>query len=99
MPVAIARKLQASTICSFPALASKWCASLSRPNRSAAGRRLAVDAVKKAEKRASRWRDAFGIDQTEIDALTTPASAASCTSILKHAFKPYIDPTLQPASR
>jgi hypothetical protein len=50
--------------------------------------------LKATEKRASRWRDAFGIDQTEIDALTIPAKRPVLQRILRQAFKAYIDPTL-----
>src|SRR5262249_12419719 len=50
--------------------------------------------LKATEKRASRWREAFGIDQTEIDALTTPSKRSVLQRILRQAFKPYIDSTL-----
>jgi hypothetical protein len=50
--------------------------------------------LKATEKRASRWREAFGIDQTEIDALTTPNKRSVLQRLLRRAFRPYIDPTL-----
>jgi hypothetical protein len=50
--------------------------------------------LKETEKRADRWRDAFGIDQTEIDALTTPARRPILQRMIRQAFEPYIDPTL-----
>ncbi len=50
--------------------------------------------LKETEKRADRWRDAFGVDQTEIDALTTPANAAILERLIRQAFLPYIDRSL-----
>jgi hypothetical protein len=50
--------------------------------------------LKETERRASRWKDAFGIEQTEIDALTIPAKVPVLQAMLRQAFKPYIDPTI-----
>jgi hypothetical protein len=50
--------------------------------------------LKDTERRADRWREAFGVDQTEIDALTIPQNAHILRNILECAFEPYIDATL-----
>jgi hypothetical protein len=50
--------------------------------------------LKDTEKRADRWRDAMGIDQTEVDALTTPAMADTLREIARNAVAPFYDLTL-----
>jgi hypothetical protein len=56
--------------------------------------RLPSTPLKDEEKRASRWKQAFGIEQTEIDALTTPTRRRILERFIRQAFKPYLDPTL-----
>jgi arsenate reductase-like glutaredoxin family protein len=93
MAVSIARKLQAFRDLFFPDLVFEVVpVALTAEQVEAEG--LPSTPLKETEKRASRWRDAFGIDQTEIDALTTPAKRAVLQTILRQAFKPYIDKTL-----
>jgi hypothetical protein len=50
--------------------------------------------LKEKEKRAGRWRDAFGIDQTEIDALATLRPDV-LRELIERAFDPYLDRTLE----
>jgi hypothetical protein len=46
--------------------------------------------LKETENRASRWREAFGIEQTEIDALSTLRPDV-LREIIERAFDPYLD--------
>jgi hypothetical protein len=46
--------------------------------------------LKDTEKRADRWREAFGVEQTEIDALAT-LQPDVLREMLERAFDPYID--------
>jgi hypothetical protein len=50
--------------------------------------------LKKEEKRKDRWTEAFGIKQTEIDALTTPERSHILREMFERAFESYIDGTL-----
>ncbi|MFB9952199.1 hypothetical protein ACFFP0_25430 [Rhizobium puerariae] len=49
--------------------------------------------LKETEKRASRWRERFGVEQTEIDALATLRPDV-LRSIVTNAIDPWIDRTL-----
>ena len=49
--------------------------------------------LKETEKRADRWRQAFGVEQTEIDALAT-LQPNTLREIVESAFEPYFDSTL-----
>jgi hypothetical protein len=93
MPVSIARKLQAFADLFFHDLRFEVVRVALTPEQVKA-EDLPSTPLKATEKRASRWRDAFGIDQTEIDALTIPAKRPVLQRILRQAFKAYIDPTL-----
>ena len=72
MPVSIARKLQAFHDLFFPDLRFEVVRVALTPEQ-VEQEGLPSTPLKETEKRASRWREAFGIDQTEIDALTTPS--------------------------
>ena len=50
--------------------------------------------MKETERRADRWRGAFNVEQTEIDALATLRPDV-LREILERAFDPYFDRTLQ----
>jgi hypothetical protein len=93
MPVSIARKLQAFADLFFPRLRFEVVRIALTPEQ-VKEEGLPSTPLKKGEKRASRWRDAFGIDQTEIDALTTPSKRRVLQRLIRQAFKPYIDSTL-----
>jgi hypothetical protein len=93
MPVSIARKLQAFRDLLFPdlrfevvpaALTVEQVRELNLPSTP----------LKETEKRADRWRTAFGIEQTEIDALATLRPDV-LREIVTRAFDPYFDRTLE----
>jgi hypothetical protein len=94
MLVSIGRKLQAFRDLFFPDLEFEVVPIALTPSQV---RELGLPEtpLKEEEKRASRWREAFGVDQTEIDALTTPTRAPILREIIRQAFKPYNDTTLQ----
>ena len=54
--------------------------------------------LKETERRASRWRAAYGVEQTEIDALAT-LRPDELRRIVRRAVKPYWDPTLEDRAR
>jgi hypothetical protein len=93
MPVSIARKLQAFRTLFFPDLRFEVVPVALTPDQ-VRDQGLPSTPLKEGEKRADRWKDAFGIEQTEIDALTTPEKASILRRILDEAFDPYIDRTL-----
>jgi hypothetical protein len=93
MPVSIGRKLQALRDLLFPKLRFEVVPAA-----------LTVDQVRDldlpstplrdTEKRADRWREAFGVEQTEIDALATLRPTV-LREIVERAFDPYFDRTLK----
>jgi hypothetical protein len=93
MPISVARKLQALRDLLYPDLDFEV-----RPVA------LTVDQVreldlpstplKETELRADRWRDAFGVEQTEIDALGTLRPDV-LRKLVRDAVEPFFDPTLQ----
>jgi hypothetical protein len=93
MPVSIARKLQAFKDLFFPSLRFEVVRVALTPEQVQA-EGLPETPLKETEKRASRWREAFGINQTEIDALTTPDKARVLRRFIEEAFAPYLDVTL-----
>jgi hypothetical protein len=93
MSVSIGRKLQAFRDLCFPkfrcevvpvALTVEQVQELGLPSTP----------LKETEKRADRWREEFGIEQTEIDALAT-LQPATLREIVEDAFAPYFDDTLE----
>jgi hypothetical protein len=50
--------------------------------------------LKATEKRGDKWREATGLDQTEVDALTTPAMSDTLRQIARDALDPFYDWTL-----
>jgi hypothetical protein len=92
MAISIARKLQALRDLLFPnlqfevvpvALTVEQVRDLGLPSTP----------LKETEKRADRWRNAFGVEQTEIDALAT-LQPATLREIIERAFDPYLDRAL-----
>ena len=95
MPVSIARKLQAFRDFLFHDLRFEVVPVALLPEQVRTIRpRLPETPLKKGEKRASRWVEAFGVDQTEIDVLTTPTKSHILREMFEQAFEPYIDKTL-----
>jgi hypothetical protein len=93
MPVSIARKLQAFAHLFFPDLTFEVVRVALTPEQ-VRTEGLPSTPLKATEKRANRWQDEFGIEQTEIDALVTPAKRSVLQRIVTQAFEPYIDSTL-----
>jgi hypothetical protein len=93
IPVSIGRKLQAFKDLFFPDMRFEVVPIGLTPEQ-VKKEKLPSTPLKKGESRASRWKEAFGIDQTEIDALTTPDKAPVLERFIKQAFKAYIDRTL-----
>jgi hypothetical protein len=89
MSVSIARKLQAFRDLLFPDLRFEVVPVALNPEQvEALG--LPSTPLKESEKRADRWREAFGIEQTEIDALATLRPEV-LREIVERAFDPYVD--------
>jgi hypothetical protein len=92
MSVSIARKLQALRDLFFPQLQFEVVpVALTVEQVRELG--LPSTPLKETEKRADRWREAFGVEQTEIDALAT-LQPDVLREILEQAFDPYWDDTL-----
>jgi hypothetical protein len=89
MSVSIGRKLQALRDLQFPDLKFELVAvALTVEQVRELG--LPSTPLKETEKRADRWRDAFGVEQTEIDAIAT-LRPDILADIIEHAFDPYLD--------
>jgi len=92
MSVSIGRKLQAFRDLRFPDLKFEVVpVALTVEQVSELG--LPSTPLKETEKRADRWREAFGVEQTEIDSLAT-LQPSVLREILDRAFDPYWDDTL-----
>jgi hypothetical protein len=95
MPVSIARKLQAFRDFRFSDLRFEVVPVALLPEQVRSIRpRLTERPLKKGEKRGDRWAAEFGVKQTEIDALTTPAKSHILHEMFERAFEPYIDGNL-----
>ena len=95
MSVSIGRKLQALRDLLFPDLRFEVVPVALNPEQVAA-LGLPSTPLKETEKRADRWREAFGIEQTEIDALATLRPDV-LREIVERAFDPYVDRGLKRA--
>jgi len=93
MPANIARKLQALRDLYFSSLRFEVVPVALTPEQ-VMELGLPSTPLKDGERRADRWRDEHGVDQTEIDALTTPENEHVLQQILRDAVGQYIDPTL-----
>ena len=91
MFISIARKLQAVQDLLFPTALGDRAGGA--PARARARDRLAGRAIKKGDKRAAAWKAAFGVEQTELDALTTPemTERGIVRELIEDAFAPYVD--------
>jgi hypothetical protein len=92
MSVSIGRKLQALRDLFFPKLQFE-VVPVALTVEQVRELRLPSTPLKETEKRADRWREAFGVEQTEIDALATLRPDV-LREILDRAFDPYWDSTL-----
>lgn len=95
MSVSIGRKLQAFRDLLFPDLRVEMVPVALTPEQ-VGELGLPSTPLKEEEKRGDRWREEFGVEQTEIDALTTPEQQRQGTlaDIVRQAFDVYIDSTL-----
>ena len=93
MPVSIARKLQALRDLLFPELQFEVVPVALTPDQ-VGELGLPSTPLKETEKRADRWREAFGVEQTEIDALATLRPDV-LREIVERAFDPYFDRDLK----
>jgi hypothetical protein len=92
MPIEVSRKLQALVDDRFPELdvQVRRCA-LTADQVQALG--LPSTPMKETERRADKWRERFGVEQTEIDALAT-LRPHLLAQIVEEAVAPYWDETL-----
>jgi hypothetical protein len=93
MPVSITRKLQAFKDLLFPKLKFEVVPIALLPEQV---RELGLPStpLKDGEARADRWVQAFGIEQTEIDALMV-LRPDTLREMVEAAFEPYFDNTLE----
>jgi hypothetical protein len=93
MSISIGRKLQAFRDLLFPQLRFEVVpVALTVDQVRELG--LPSTPLKETERRADRWREAFGVEQTEIDALAT-LQPDVLAEIVERAFDPYFDRTLE----
>jgi hypothetical protein len=93
MAVSIGRKLQAFRDFRFPRLKFE-IVPLALTVEQVRELGLPSTPLKETEKRADRWRQAFGVEQTEIDALAT-LQPNILRQIIEAAFEPYYDASLE----
>src|SRR5262249_35790823 len=93
MAVSIGRKLQAFRDFRFPKLKFE-IVPIALTVEQVRELGLPSTPLKETEKRASRWRQAFGVEQTEIDALAT-LQPDVLRQIIEAAFAPYYDTSLE----
>jgi hypothetical protein len=93
MPVSIGRKLQAFRDFRFPKLKFE-IVPIALTVEQVGELGLPSTPLKESEKRANRWRQAFGVEQTEIDALAT-LQPNILRQIIEAAFEPYYDSSLE----
>jgi hypothetical protein len=93
MPISIGRKLQAFKDLHFPQLKFEVVPVALTPEQV---RELGLPStpLKEGEKRADRWVEAFGIQQTEVDALLALRPDA-LREMVEDAFASYFDDTLE----
>ncbi len=92
MPVSMGRKLQALRDFQFPDLDFEVRLVALEPTQA---RELGLPStpLKETERRADRWREAFGIDQTEIDALAA-LQPDVLEAIVEREIAPFFDSSL-----
>jgi hypothetical protein len=96
MVISIARKLQAMQDLQFPTL--RWeIVHVGLKPEHVTQFDLPSEPIKKGDKRREAWKRSFGVDQTEIDVLTTPemAERGILRRLLDDAIAPYLDHSLE----
>jgi hypothetical protein len=92
MAISIGRKLQALRDLCFPSLEFE-VVPVALTVQQVRDLGLPSTPLKETEKRADRWREAFGVEQTEIDALAT-LRPRDLERIVLEAIDPYYDASL-----
>lgn len=92
MPISVARKLQALRDLRFPELDARVIPAALTLDQ-VVGLGLPSTPLKETERRADRWRDATGREQTEIDALAA-LNPGALVAIAEEAVAPFFDATL-----
>jgi len=92
MAVSIGRKLQALRDLCFPVLQFE-VVPVALTVQQVRDLGLPSTPLKETERRADRWREAFGVEQTEIDALAT-LRPRELQRIIEAAIQPYFDSSL-----
>jgi len=92
MPISIARKLQALRVTHFPALNFRVLRGGLTPDQ-VATLALPSTPLKASERRSDAWLRAWGVEQTELDALTTLAPETFRQMVIE-AVEPYVDLSL-----
>jgi hypothetical protein len=92
MPISIGRKLQAFKALLFPDLKFQVRRVALLPEQ-VREHGLPSTPLKVTERRADRWQQAMGVQQTEIDALAA-LQPALLRRMARHAVRPFVDPTL-----
>src|SRR5262245_41469837 len=93
MPVSIGRKLQAFRDYRFPKLKFE-IVPIALTVEQVGELGLPSTPLQEKEKRANRWRQAVGVEHTEIDALAT-LRPNDLSQIIEAAFEPYYDASLE----
>ncbi|MFO1127825.1 MAG: hypothetical protein U1E66_05230 [Rhodospirillales bacterium] len=97
MPVSVARKLQAFRDLQFPTLDVQVQSVALTPDQVALYA-LPSTPLKETERRADRWKAAFGTEQTEIDALAA-LRPDLLSELTEDAIAPFYDKTLEARCR
>ena len=90
MTISIARKLQAFRDLRFPRLRFE-VVPVALTIDQVHELQLPSTPLKEGDKRRERWVEAFDVEQTEIDSLTTPDQMDDLRTIIEQAFVPYFD--------
>ena len=93
MPISIARKLQALSTVAFPGLDFQVHRACLVPEQ-VRTYGLPSTPLKATERRGERWREAMGVEQTEIDALAS-LRPDLLRDIAQEALAPFFDSTLE----
>ena len=93
MPISIARKLQALSIVAFPGLDFQVRPACLVPEQ-VREYGLPSTPLKATERRGDRWREAMGVEQTEIDALAS-LRPDLLKKIAQEALAPFFDSSLE----
>jgi hypothetical protein len=93
MPISIGRKLQAFKALRYPGLEFQVRRVALVPDHVRL-HGLPSTPLKVTERRGDKWREAMGVDQTEIDAIAA-LQPAVLRRMARDAIKPFFDPTLK----